>query len=210
MAFDHDALEAGRLLFAREGRFVAGAGTVEALPPPGLPEVAFAGRSNVGKSSLINAITGRKELARVSKTPGRTQQINFFDIGGRLMLVDLPGYGYAQQSKQKIAAWTDLIFRYLKGRVPLHRVCLLIDGRHGPKPSDQDVMAALDAAAVVFQVILTKVDEVNPKDLGAVENATRAEVARHGAGFPDVLRTSARAGSGIPELRAMLSQLAAQ
>ena len=158
-------LEAGRLLFAGACDFVAGAATVAQLPPLGLPEVAFAGRSNVGKSSLINALTGRKALARVSHTPGRTQQINFFSLADRLMLVDLPGYGYAAVSKQKVANWTGLIEDYLKGRPQLKRVCLLIDARHGLKETDKAAMELMDSSAVVYQVVLTKADKLKPGPL---------------------------------------------
>src|SRR5262245_41136958 len=152
-------LERGRLLFARECSFSAGATTAEALPPAGLPEVAFAGRSNVGKSSLVNALTGRRTLARVSDTPGRTQQLNFFELGGRLMLVDLPGYGYAKAAKTKVEHWTRLTEDYLRGRPTLRRLCLLIDSRHGPLAADQAIIALLDKAAVSYQLVLTKADK---------------------------------------------------
>ena len=155
-AADAAALEAGRLLFAKACDFVAGADKLEVVPDATLPEIAFAGRSNVGKSSLINALTGRKTLARTSNTPGRTQQINFFRLGDRLTLVDLPGYGYARAAKTRIAAWTRLVNGYLKGRPGLRRVCLLIDARHGPKDVDREIMTMLDKAAVVYQVVLTK------------------------------------------------------
>ena len=202
------ALEAGRLLFAQECRFVAGADKLEILPEATLPEVAFAGRSNVGKSSLINALTGRNTLARTSNTPGRTQQINFFELGHRLMLVDLPGYGYARAPKHQVAAWTGLIDNYLKGRQVLRRTCLLIDGRHGIKDVDRDVMKVLDKSAVAYQVVLTKCDKVRAADLPALVAETAAELAGHVAAHPEVLPTSAESGAGIAELRAELWTLA--
>jgi GTP-binding protein len=202
-----ETLEAGRLLFAQECRFVAGAARIEQLPPDTLPEVAFAGRSNVGKSSLINALTGRRTLAIVSTTPGRTRQVNFFELGGRLILVDLPGYGYAAASKQQVASWTRLIEQYLAGRVVLRRVVLLIDGRHGLKEADRRVMALLDRAAVSYQAVLTKGDLAGPGALAQVTDAVRTEFARHPAAYPDVIASSARSGAGIPELRALLTRL---
>jgi GTP-binding protein len=201
------AIEAGRLLFAQECEFVAGATKTEALPPPRLPEVAFAGRSNVGKSSLINALTGRKTLARVSHTPGRTQQVNFFDLGGRLMLVDLPGYGYASVGRTQVGAWSALIRSYLKGRPGLRRLCLLIDGRHGLKDSDRATMDELDKAALSYQLILTKADQVKAGALEARRETITAEIARRKAAYPDVLVTSAFEGAGVPELRAALASL---
>ena len=202
------ALEAGRKLFARECRFFFGAAALDGLPPIGQTEIAFAGRSNVGKSSLINAITGHNALARTSRTPGRTQQINFFDLDGRLTVVDLPGYGYARASKTNIAAWTALVNGYLKGRPTLRRVMLLIDARHGLKDSDREIMAMLDEAAVVYQVVLTKADKTKPVALEAVVDAITAELARHGAAHPEIAATSAITGAGIPEVRAALAALA--
>ena len=206
---DEAAIEAGRVLFAQDCRFVAGAAVPQRLPPAGIAEVAFAGRSNVGKSSLINALTGRGALARTSRTPGRTQQINFFDLGGRLMVVDLPGYGYARASKANIAAWTALVDGYLKGRGALRRAMLLIDARHGPMASDREVMAMLDAAAVVYQVVLTKADKTTPEGLETVARATDGALARRAAAHPEIAITSAHTGAGIPELRAALAALAA-
>ena len=205
---DEEAIETGRRLFTQACNFVAGAATADRLPPAGLVEVAFAGRSNVGKSSLINALVGQNSLARTSRTPGRTQQINFFDLGGRLMVVDLPGYGYARASKTTIAAWTRLVNGYLKGRVSLRRVMLLIDARHGLKPPDRDIMTMLDDAAVVYQVILTKADKTKPAALDAVVAETAAELTRHGAAHPEIAVTSALAGAGITETRASIAALA--
>jgi GTP-binding protein len=206
---DEAALEAGRLLFAKESSFVAGAATVDALPQDSLPEIAFAGRSNVGKSSLLNAITGRNSLARTSHTPGRTRQLNFFALGGRLMLVDMPGYGYAEASKSEIARWTELIRVYLRGRASLRRACVLIDARHGIKEVDRPLMTMLDEAAVSFQVVLTKSDKVKPGELKGRMAAITAELAKHVAAHPVIHLTSAHGGAGIPELRAALAALAA-
>ena len=201
--------EAGRLLFAQACQFVAGAAREEQLPLPSLPEVAFAGRSNVGKSSLVNSLTGRRTLARVSSTPGRTRQINFFDLGGRLMLVDLPGYGYARAAKGEIKAWTGLMRSFLRGRHGLRRVCLLIDSRHGPKPADEDVMTLLDEAAVVFQVVLTKCDKPGAKKANAMaETLARECSGRPPATHPQAFASSARIGLGIAQLRAELATLA--
>ncbi len=204
---DVEAVEAGRRLFAAECRFVAGAARLAQLPEPGLPEIAFAGRSNVGKSSLINALTGRRQLAIVSVTPGRTRQINFFDLGGRLTLVDLPGYGYAAAAKAAIAEWTQLVDRYLCGRPALRRVLLLIDARHGAKEPDRRAMAMLDQAAVSFQGVLTKADKVSASELARVQAALAAELAGHPAAHPQLLATSARDGAGLAELRAALAPL---
>lgn len=206
---DEIDIEGGRHLFAQECRFIAGSDRIEALPPIGLPEIAFAGRSNVGKSSLVNALTGRATLARVSHTPGRTQQLNFFDLGGRLVLVDMPGFGFARVAKKKIRDWTGLIERYLRGRPSLRRVCLLVDARHGAMAADRAVMERLDAAAVSYQVVLTKADKVKPPDLEDRIVALGAELARHAAAHPDIITTSAHAGAGIPKLRAALAALAA-
>lgn len=202
-------VEAGRLLFAQDCRFVAGAADMATLPADDLPEVAFAGRSNVGKSSLVNALTGRKTLARTSDTPGRTQQLNFFDLGGRLMMVDLPGYGYAQAPKHLVKQWTRLIQDYLRGRPSLRRVLVLVDSRHGMKDTDREVMELLDKAAVSYQLVLTKADKVKSADLDKVLRQTAAAIARRPAAHPEIMVTSAREGHGVAELRAALAALAA-
>ncbi|WP_420403148.1 ribosome biogenesis GTP-binding protein YihA/YsxC [Nisaea sp.] len=206
---DAQALEAGRRLFAQECRFVWGAATLDHLPDAGLPEIAFAGRSNVGKSSLVNALTGRKTLARTSNTPGRTQQLNFFDLGGRLMVVDLPGYGYAKVSKSQVAAWNHVLRHYLKGSTVLQRVLLLIDSRHGLKDTDREMMDMLDQAAVSYQVVLTKIDKPKKAELDKIISDTEAELRTHVAAHPIIVCTSAEKGTGIPELRAALAALAA-
>jgi len=205
---DTDALEAGRLLFAKECRFVAGAGNPAALPPETLPEIAFIGRSNVGKSSLVNALTGRRMLARISRTPGRTQQINFFDLGGRLMLVDLPGYGYAAASKGAVRAWTALVERYLSTRAGLARACLLIDARRGITDTDRPTLALCDNAALSYQVVLTKIDAVKPAELAAAAAAVAGELARRRAAHPEIHLTSAEKRLGIAALRASLAAFA--
>lgn len=201
-------IEAGRLLFAKDCRFTVGTATLDRLPKPELPEVAFAGRSNVGKSSLINALTGRNSLARTSNTPGRTQQLNFFDLGRRLMLVDLPGYGFAQAPKDQVAQWNYLVNSYLRGRAVLRRTCVLIDSRHGLKDSDREVMDMLDKAAQTYQLVLTKADKIKPTALEAVRAAISTEVARRPAAHPEILSTSSETGLGIAELRAVLTALA--
>jgi len=205
---DADALEQGRRLFAQPCEFITGAAGLEQVPPSDLPEIAFAGRSNVGKSSLVNALTGRKTLARTSHTPGRTQQVNFFDLGAQLMLADLPGYGYAKAPKAEIRQWTGLIDDYLKGRAGLRRACLLIDARHGLKATDREVMKALDTAAVVYQVVLTKCDKLKEAALKTRIEEVLGELAKHPAAHPDVIATSARKGDGIAEMRATLAALA--
>ena len=203
------AQEAGRLLFAQECRFIFAAQRLDQLPPPALPEVAFAGRSNVGKSSLVNALTGRRALARASNTPGRTRQLNFFDLGGRLTLVDMPGYGYAQAGKQVKADWQGLMFDYLRGRPTLRRVVLLLDSRIEIKASDLAVMDLLDRAAVAYQLVLTKADGTQPEAL-ARKQQEAADLARtRPAAFPVIVTTSSETGAGVEELRAELAGLAA-
>lgn len=203
-----DAIEAGRLLFARECRFFWAAARLGNLPPAERPEVAFAGRSNVGKSSLLNALTGRNTLARTSQTPGRTQELNFFNLDDRLTLVDLPGYGYAKASKQKVADWTALVFAFLQGRASLVRLFLLIDSRHGLKDNDRELMEMLDKAAVTFQIVLTKADKVSAPALEATKAEVLAEARGHVAAYPVVLATSAETGFGIPLLRSYVAGLA--
>ena len=204
---DDDFTEAGRLLFARECTFVAGAPAIDALPPMRLPEIAFAGRSNVGKSSLVNALTGRKTLARVSHTPGRTQQLNFFDLGGSVGLVDMPGYGYAAVSKAKIEAWTETVGTFLQGRASLLRIYLLVDGRHGLKDVDIEQMTSFDKAATSYAVVLTKADAVKARERDARLDDVRAALQRHPAAFPEVIFTSSETGVGIPDLRAGIARL---
>lgn len=204
---ERDLAEAGRLLFARECLFVAGAPNVAALPPIGRPEIAFAGRSNVGKSSLVNALTGRKTLARVSHTPGRTQQLNFFDLGGHVGLVDMPGYGYAAVSKAKIAEWSVLIEQYLRGRTSLQRIFLLVDARHGLKDVDREQMTSFDRAAASYQVILTKGDELKVGERASRVAETEAALARHPAAYPQVILTSSETGAGIADLRESVARL---
>ena len=202
--------EAARRLFADEARFIAGASNPAALPPEGLPEIAFVGRSNVGKSSLVNALTGRRMLARISNTPGRTRQINFFDLGGSLMLVDLPGYGYAEAPKSAVKSWTSLVRHYLQTRATLRRVCLLIDSRHGIKDIDRPLMRILDTAGVSYQMVLTKADKASKGELAAVPEKMAAELVEHVAAHPEILLTSAVDRRGIPELRENLADFALQ
>lgn len=205
---DTARLEAGRLLFAADCQFVAAAATLDRLPPETLPEVAFLGRSNVGKSSLINALTGRNTLARTSNTPGRTRQLNFFDLGSRLLLVDMPGYGYAEASKVEIERWNNLIDSYLRGRSSLRRLCLLIDARHGLKPNDLEVMEWLDKRAVIYQIVLTKLDKLKAGERSTRLDETAEKISKHPAAFPILAGTSSETGHGIPELRALLGELA--
>ncbi|ODN70163.1 ribosome biogenesis GTP-binding protein YihA/YsxC [Methylobrevis pamukkalensis] len=200
------AFEAGRLLFARPWGFVRGIVDMGALPGATGTEIAFAGRSNVGKSSLINALTGQSVLARTSNTPGRTQELNLFrpEGGDDLLVVDMPGYGYAKAPKAHVDAWNRLVFSYLRGRPTLRRVYVLIDARHGIKTNDDDVLDLLDKAAVSYQIVLTKADKIGTADLEALEAATAEKIRKRPAAFPEVLATSSEKGRGIPELRAAI------
>jgi GTP-binding protein len=211
MTADPDAklIEAGRKLFAGNWQFTYASPSIETLPPMAGLEVAFAGRSNVGKSSLINALTGRNNLARTSNTPGRTQELIFFNgpDTSNLRLVDMPGYGYAAAPKAKVASWTELIHKFLLGRASLARVYVLIDGRHGLKDVDLDVLKTLDKSAVSYQIVLTKADQVKPAELEARRAETEAALAKHPAAFPQVLTTSSRSGAGMAELRAAMVRL---
>jgi GTP-binding protein len=203
-----DEIEAARILFAGACDFIWGATSADNLPPDTLNEVAFVGRSNAGKSSLVNALTGRKSLARVSQTPGATRQINFFNLADRLMLVDLPGYGFAKRSKSESEQWQEMIFAYLRRRARLRRVALLIDGRRGVMDSDRQVMELLDKAAVSYGLVLTKADELPAKARAPALEAAQGETAKHTAALAQVRLTSALKGEGIAELRADLAALA--
>ena len=200
-------IEAARKLFAGPCDFVWGATSAENLPPQQLSEVAFVGRSNAGKSSLVNALTGRKSLARTSQTPGATRQINFFNLAGRLMLADLPGYGFAKRSKAEANSWQEMIFAYLRRRARLRRVLLLIDARRGVMDSDREVMALLDRAAVSYLLVLTKADELKASERGPAMASAGTEAAKHTAALAGIQLTSALKGDGIPELRAHLAGL---
>ena len=209
LTFTASEIGAGRSLFASDWRFVAAAGSAVSLPPMKGAEIAFAGRSNVGKSSLINALTNRNALARTSRTPGRTQELVFFAGDDRLTLVDMPGYGYAAAPKPKIAAWTELIHAYLKGRANLKRVYLLLDARRSLSDTDIPLLTTLDAAAVSYQLVLTKADEVKAAEIAACIETATATLATHPAAFPDILATSVKTGAGIAELRATVARLLA-
>lgn len=202
-------LEAGRLLFAQPCRFVMGVVATTQLPPANLPEVAFAGRSNVGKSSLLNALLGRKDLARTSNTPGRTQEVNLFELGGRLTLVDLPGYGYAKAPKDKVEAWTGLVHDYLRGRPSLLRVLLLIDARRGLMPVDEAVMTLLGKAAVPYMAVLTKSDLMRSHELETRQAELETATRRRAGALPSLAVTSSRKSQGLDELRAGIAELAA-
>jgi GTP-binding protein len=212
---DPDYAEIGRWLFAQNCEFIWGADNIEGLPPMVPMEVAFAGRSNVGKSSLLNALTTRKTLARISHTPGRTQQLNFFNLGTDaeaplLRLVDMPGYGYAAVSKEKIANWTRLMKDFLRGRATLARVFVLIDGRHGLKEVDHEMLVSLDQSALSYQIVLTKLDEVKKSAIDKTIEATEAGLKKHPAAHPHVIFLSSHSGEGLPDLRAAIVQLMAE
>ena len=204
-----ELIERGRKLFAGQWKFVWASPSIETLPPMSSLEIAFAGRSNVGKSSLINALTGQTTLARTSHTPGRTQELIFFEGPDKtpLRLVDMPGYGYASAPKTKVASWTALIHQFLLGRASLARVYVLIDARHGLKEVDQEVLTTLDKSAVSYQLVLTKADQVKPAELMTQVKATGAALAKHPAAFPHVLTTSSRSGAGMAELRGAIARL---
>lgn len=207
--------ELGRKLFAGECEFLWASADAAHLPPPDTPEIAFAGRSNVGKSSLLNALTNRKTLARTSRTPGRTRELNFFVLNtgagnAKLRLVDMPGYGYAAASKEKAASWKRLMEDFLRSRVPLARVFLLIDGRHGAKPIDMEMLDLLDRSAVSYQIVLTKQDEVRAAEREPLLAATLSLIAKRPAAFPEVMTTSSHSGEGIGDLRAAIARLLAE
>ena len=210
-AFSAAEIEAGRRLFAGEWNFLSAAGSLQSLPAMAGPEIAFAGRSNVGKSSLINALTGRRALARTSNTPGRTQELVFFaaaaPAASGLVLVDMPGYGYAAAAKSKITSWTRLIGDYLRGRANLARVYVLVDARHGLMAADAGILDSLDEAAVSYQIVLTKCDRLKEADLAERSKSVAAELRRRPAAFPALLATSAQSGAGIGELRAAIASL---
>jgi GTP-binding protein len=205
--FSKGEIEAGRRLFTGDWTFLSAASSLNSLPRMAGPEIAFAGRSNVGKSSLINALTGRKALARTSNTPGRTQELIFFHGPDRLILVDMPGYGYAATAKSKVAAWTRLIHDYLRGRVTLARVYVLIDARHGLKDTDDGILDTLGEAAVSHEIVLTKCDQIGEAELGERIDAVRAAIGKRPAAFPDLIATSSRTGTGIDQLRAAVARL---
>jgi GTP-binding protein len=206
--FSDEAIEAGRRLFTLDWGFVRGAPELEHLPPDDRPEIAFAGRSNVGKSSLINALVGQLRLARASNTPGRTQELNFFSPpGSELYLVDMPGYGFAEAPKDKVKAWNKTLRGYLAGRRTLLRVFVLVDARHGIKPGDEEIMELLDSAAVSYQAVLTKADKISRTSLENVSMETNAAISKHPAAFPGIIATSSEKGMGIDLLRAEIARL---
>lgn len=201
-------IEKGRLLFSKQVTFMLSVVSMATLPEPTLPEVCFAGRSNVGKSSLINALTNQNKLAKASNTPGRTRELNYFNVDDRLRIVDLPGYGYARASKIDIAKWTALTRTFLRGRAPLRRIFLLIDSRHGLKDTDVEIMDMLDEVAVTYQIILTKIDKIKVAERDKVFEKTQKAIARRPAAFPQIILTSSEKKSGLDELRAQIGTLA--
>lgn len=206
--FSADEIERGRKLFAGQCDFMLGVVSLETLPDEMGPEIAFAGRSNVGKSTLLNALTGRKNLARASNTPGRTREINYFDLSnGALRLVDLPGYGYARASRSDVEKWTELVRDFLRGRAALRRVCVLVDSRHGLKPTDIEILDMLDDAAVTYQIILTKTDKIKPTVLAGIQKSVFEAVAKRPAAHPILRPTSSETGDGIAQLRADIATL---
>lgn len=206
-AFTPEQIAAAKNLFAQPCNFVLGVAKLEQLPVDGLPEIAFVGRSNVGKSSLINAVTGQKGLAKTSNTPGRTQQLNYFNLDGKIYLVDLPGYGFAQAPENLVRQWQQLIFAYLQGRVELKRVFMLIDSRHGIKKVDEEIMDLLDKAAVTYQIILTKTDKISAKALEQIIQKTKEAIAKHPAAYVDLIATSSEKGIGLDNVRAEIAKL---
>jgi GTP-binding protein len=208
--FSDAEIEAGRLLFAGEWNFGSAASSIASLPPMAAAEIAFAGRSNVGKSSLINALTGHRALARTSNTPGRTRELIFFGGPERLVLVDMPGYGYAAAAKSKVAAWTTLTHDYLRGRATLARVYVLVDARHGLKTADDAILDTLNKAAISHEIVLTKCDQVGAPELAKRVDEVKAAIGKRPAAFPDLIATSARTGAGIAQLRAAIARLLAE
>jgi GTP-binding protein len=205
--FTEDQIDAGRRLFGGPSRFLLGVAKLEQLPPPAGVEIAFSGRSNVGKSSLINALTGVNGLARASNTPGRTRELNFFDVNSQLTLVDMPGYGYAKAPKHEVKVWQAVLRGYLRGRPGLTRAFVLIDSRHGILKADEEMFDLLDEAAVTYQAVLTKSDKIKPAELEKMRETVAAAVKKHPAAFPEIHATSSEKGGGIPELRAEIAGL---
>lgn len=208
LSISKNSIEKGRLLFARDVTFMLSAVSLDTLPPARLPEICFAGRSNVGKSSLINALTNRKGLARASNTPGRTRELNYFNIDERLFIVDLPGYGYAKASKSDIVRWTKLTREFLFGRASLRRVFLLIDSRHGTKENDIELMNMLDETAVTYQIVLTKIDKIKKSEIDEVYIKTAALIAKRPAAYPNIILTSSEKKNGLDELRSTIANIA--
>ncbi len=202
---DENKIEIGRLLFTKEVKFMLSVPDIESLPEATLPEIAFAGRSNVGKSSLINALVNRKNLAITANYPGRTQMLNYFNLNEKMFLVDMPGYGYAKAPKKIVKNWTKLIYDYLKGRVNLRRVFILVDSRHGLKETDKDIMDSLNKAAVTFQIVLTKVDKLKIEELAKITEKVKLEASKFVTCFPEIIATSSVKDTGIAELRAEIA-----